>query len=201
MMQPSFLFLALLVLTGSALAASPEGEFQRARQLVAARCALCHGLEGQSVSAEFPRLGGQSPEYFVKQLFLFKTGQRSSNVMQPMADDLSANEIRLLASYFAAQSPPPARADDPELAAVGRYLYFRGNRWSSVSACVSCHGVYASGGAQMPRLAGQHASYIENRLRPRLAGPRGQIDLMHSSIAAMTEFEIKAVAQYLSGED
>lgn len=195
------LAVSLGLLTMPAMAATPEGEMELARQLVAARCMLCHGPAGHSVSAEYPKLAGQHADYIVRQLFNFKTGLRPSPVMQPMAADLSAAEINRLAAYFAAQSAEASRVDDPELASVGRYIYFRGNRWSGVSACATCHGVYAQGGAQLPRLAGQHASYIENRLRSARPGGRSQLDLMHSSVAALSELEVKAVAQYLSGEE
>ena len=184
-----------------ATAATTEGEMEMARALVQNRCSLCHGMHGESVSNQYPKLASQHAEYLVKQLFNFKTGQRPSTVMQKMTDDLTAGEIGMLARYFAEQPLSADTVEDPELAVVGRYLYFRGNRWSSVSACVLCHGVYATGGAQMPRLAGQRASYIEGRLREAMRPDRrDMLAAMHSAIAGLTELEIKAVSQYLSGE-
>lgn len=197
----TLLFTALWVLTAAASAATPAGDRHMAEQLVRARCAMCHGLDGQSPSPLYPKLAGQTPEYLVKQLFNFKTGQRVSTVMQEMTNLLTAREIRLLAEYFSALPTEPQPVADPELAAVGRYIYFRGNPYSGVSPCVSCHGVYATGGAQMPRLAGQHATYLETQLlnfRQRL---RANDQAMHAVVTNLSELEIKAVAQYLTGQE
>lgn len=199
-MRAVFLVVALLFLT-PVRAGTPAGELHLAELLVRNRCSLCHGIDGQSLSPQYPKLAAQSAEYIVKQLFNFKTGQRPSTVMQDMTDKLTAGEIRGLAEYFSRLPSQPQAAADPELAAVGRYIYFRGNPFSGVSACVTCHGVYASGSAQLPRLAGQHASYLEaqlNHFRQRL---RVNDQAMHSVVAAMTEMETKAVAQYLTSQE
>lgn len=192
----------LLLITLPTRAATPEGELARAEGIVKVRCSLCHGMKGESVSTQYPKLAGQHQEYLLKQLFNYKTGQRPSTVMQQMTNDLSATEINLLARYFSMQAPAADAFEDAELAAVGRYVYFRGNRWAAVSACVICHGVYATGGAQLPRLAGQHASYLEARmLEARQPERRDLLAAMHSAVAALSVLEIKAVAQYLSGQE
>lgn len=201
-MKALAILLGLMAALGSARGATPEGDNERARLIVSARCAMCHGMQGQSVSTQFPKLSGQNPEYIVKQLFNFKTGLRTSTVMQPMTNDLTANEIHLLANYFSRQPAMRNPVEDPELATVGRYIFLRGNRWSGVSACVICHGAKAHGSTHLPRLAGQHAAYIEARLNLGPAATRATtLDVMHTSIAPITELEVKAVAQFLSGEE
>lgn len=194
-------FLALWAVASMAWAATPAGDRHMAEQLVRARCALCHGADGQSASPLYPKLAGQNPEYIVKQLFNFKTGQRVSTVMQEMTNLLTAREIRLLAEYFGSLPSTAQPVADQELAAVGRYVYFRGNPFSGVSPCVSCHGVYATGGAQMPRLAGQHASYLETQLQNFRQRLRANDQAMHGVVANISELEMKAVAQYLTGQD
>ena len=195
-------FLALLFLVVSPVrAATHAGEQHMAAQLVKARCALCHGADGQSLSPQYPKLAAQSAEYLIKQLFNFKTGQRTSTIMQDMTNRLTAADIHAVADYFSRQPSQPQPAADLELAAVGRYIYFRGNSFSGVSACVTCHGVYAGGSAMLPRLAGQHAAYLEaqlNNFRQRL---RLNDQAMHSVVAGLTEMEIKAVAQYLTSQE
>lgn len=178
-----------------------EGDRRLAQQIVTVRCSLCHGLDGQSRSALYPKLAGQNAEYIVKQIFNFKTGQRESTVMRDVANTLSAADIRALANYFANLPITPQPAPDPELAAVGRYIYFKGNPMSGVSPCVTCHGVYATGGAQMPRLAGQHADYLERQLKGFLAQTRHNDQSMHGVVKALTELETKAVSQYLAGQE
>lgn len=197
----AILIVVVLLAQATAWAATAAGEKHLAEQLVKTRCALCHGLDGQSLSPQYPQLAAQSPEYLVKQLFNFKTGQRPSTVMQEMTNKLTAADIRALADYFSRLPAPPQRGADLELAAVGRYIYFRGNPYSKVSACVTCHGVYAGGSAQLPRLAGQHAAYLETQLNNFRERLRVNDQAMHSVVAALTEFETKAVAQYLASQE
>jgi cytochrome c553 len=198
---PFVLFVVSLLFLRPAGAATVAGEQHLAAQLVKTRCALCHGADGQSLSPQYPKLAAQSAEYLIKQLFNFKTRLRPSTVMQEMTDQLTAAEIRGLADYYSRQPSQPQPAADLELAAVGRYIYFRGNAFSGVSACVTCHGVYAGGSAQLPRLAGQHASYLETQLNNFRQKLRVNDQAMHSVVAALTEMEIKAVAQYLTSQE
>lgn len=197
----ALLCVVLFLAQATAWAATAAGDRHFAEQVVKTRCAMCHGADGQSLSPQYPKLAAQSPEYLVKQLFNFKTGQRPSTVMQEMTNQLSAAEIRALADYYSLQRSAPQRDTDLELAAVGRYIYFRGNPYSKVSACVTCHGVYAGGSAQLPRLAGQHAAYLETQLNNFRQKLRVNDQAMHSVVAALTEFEIKAVAQYLASQE
>lgn len=201
MMRIRFLLPAMLGLSLPVLADTSAGEEQLARQLVTVRCSLCHGLDGQSLSPLYPKLASQNAEYIVKQIFNFKTGQRDSTVMRDVANTLSAADIRALANYFSRLPITPHPPADPEIAAVGRYIYFKGNPLSGVSACVTCHGVYATGGAQMPRLAGQHAEYLERQLKGFIDATRSNDMSMHGVVRGLTSLEIKGVAQYLSGQE
>ena len=102
-------------------------------------------------------------------------------------------------------SPANAKAarwpKDTDLAAVGKYIYHSGNSFSGVAACASCHGKDASGTVSLPRLAGQHANYIENQLKS--FGNRERTNdnaVMHAIVTKMTALETAAVAEYLSGK-
>ncbi len=79
---------------------------------------------------------------------------------------------------------------------VGQYIYERGNLYSGVAACMSCHGTHGRGAATLPRLAGQHPGYLERQLKQFHAGQRGN-DAMSGFAGRMTELEIKAVSEYL----
>jgi cytochrome c553 len=201
MIRNCLLLFAAAVLPLSAFADTRAGEDRLALQLVTVRCSLCHGLDGQSLSPLYPKLASQNAEYIVKQIFNFKTGQRDSTVMRDVANTLSAADIRALADYFSRLPITPHPPADPEVAAVGRYIYFRGNPLSGVSACVTCHGVYATGGAQMPRLAGQHAEYLERQLKSFIGATRSNDMSMHGVVRGLTELEIRGVSQYLSGQE
>ena len=64
----------LLGLIAPLQAAEPKVDLARAEQIVAGRCYLCHGPEGESASPIYPRLAGQHWEYIAKQLAEFKNG-------------------------------------------------------------------------------------------------------------------------------
>ena len=136
-----------------------------AQEIVSGRCALCHGLEGESASPVYPRLAAQHPNYLQKQLRDFRDGRRRSDTMSEMAKDLRDDEIAALASYFAARKAAARQPGDVDLAGVGRYIFTRGNSYSGVPACASCHGPLGHGTESLPRLAGQHPSYIEIQLK------------------------------------
>ncbi len=174
---------------------------ERARKIVASGCVLCHGMDGESSSELFPKLAAQNAAYIARQLANFKSGARKSSAMQDMVKDLSEADMKALGAYFSRKSATAAEVKDPELAAVGRYVYHQGNRYSGVAACAGCHGADAAGSAELPRLAGQNALYIENRIKQFGAPERSQDSpVMHAIVARMTELEVKAVAEYLSGK-
>ena len=113
----------------------------------------------------FPRLAGQHAAYVARQLADYKSGRRKNGTMQPMVEDLSAADFAALGAYFESRTPVAHPVDDPELSAVGRFVFQRGNPYSGVAACAGCHGATGAGTPTLPRLAGQHAQYTENQLK------------------------------------
>lgn len=172
----------------------------RVAEIIATRCALCHGAEGESASAIYPRLAGQHPDYLSKQLKDFRDGRRKSDTMTDMAKDLQDTDIAALAAFFASKKAGARQPGDADLAGVGKYIFQRGNRYSGIAACASCHGPKAFGTEQLPRLAGQHPTYIEDQLKEFNARARTNDNaIMHSIAAKLTELETKAVSVYIGG--
>jgi cytochrome c553 len=66
-------------------------------------CAACHGADGNSASAEFPKIGGQYGDYLAKALRDYKSGQRKNAIMAGFAQALSKQDIENLAAYYSAQ--------------------------------------------------------------------------------------------------
>lgn len=184
-------------------AAAPAGvarDAARAQEIVAGSCFVCHGTDGESSSPVFPRLAGQHSTYVARQLADYKSGRRKSSAMQPMVDDLAAADFAALGAYFAAKPVHAHAVQDPELAGVGRYIFNRGNPFSGVAACASCHGSAGHGTEVLPRLAGQHALYTENQLKQFNKRERTNDNaVMHAIASKLTELEMKAVAAYISG--
>ena len=192
-MKQIFLLLLGAFSLGQALAGA------NVEELVADRCATCHGAQGQSGSPIFPSLAGQNREYIAKQLGDFKAGKRVSDTMAPQVADLSADDFTALAAFFSTKPARVNRVADEDLLPVGRYIYAKGNSWSGVPACAGCHGATGHGTAQLPRLAGQNGRYLLTQLKEFTQRTRTNDNAaMHMVASRLTEMEAKAVSDYLS---
>lgn len=182
-----------------ARAPAPNVDLKRAIEIVNGRCSLCHGAEGESASPIFPRLAGQHPEYIAKQLADFKAGRRKGT-MNDQAAELTDDEMKALGVFFGEKKAKSYAIREEDLGAVGRYIYHKGNSFSGVASCASCHGPKGDGTVQLPRLAGQHAAYIEGQLKEFNKRERTNDNaIMHAIASKLTELEVKAVSLYISG--
>lgn len=189
---------ALSLSAGNAFAQADEA---RAKKIVGGSCFLCHGAQGESTSEVFPRLAGQHAEYIAKQLTAFKSGQRKSTAMVEMVSKLTPDEMLALGKYYEKMSIPREEPKDPQLAAMGRYIFHNGNKFSGVPACVNCHGTNAEGAANLPRLATQFSGYIHTQLKSFNKRDRTNDNaVMHVVAEKMTELEMAAVAEYVSSK-
>lgn len=198
MQRLSALGIALLLATTAARA----DDLKRAEEIVQGKCFVCHGADGESSSPVFPRLAGQHARYVERQLADYKSGRRKSSAMQPMVEDLAPADFKALGLYFESRKPQAHAVADPELAQVGRFIFARGNPFSGVAACSTCHGATGGGTETLPRLAGQHAQYTENQLKAFNKRERTNDNaVMHGIASKLSELELKAVAAYISGLD
>jgi cytochrome c553 len=182
--------------------AADFGDSAKAQPIANQICAACHGADGNSPLPMNPSLAGQHPEYLFKQMNEFKSGSRNNAVMVGMVAGLSAEDMRNLAAYYAAQKPRETAAKDKELVAHGRKLFRGGNIATGVAACAGCHSPNGAGiPSQYPRLAGQHPEYVVAQLKAFRAGDRtnDSNNMMRAVAAPLTDKEIAAVAEYLSG--
>ncbi|MBP9061816.1 MAG: cytochrome c4 [Rhodoferax sp.] len=178
-----------------------QADAERAKKLVSGSCFLCHGEDGESASEVFPKLAGQHAEYIAKQLENFKSGKRKSTAMADMAARLTPDEMLALGKYFEGKTSPAETVKDPDLAGVGRYIFNHGNKFSGLPACASCHGKDGLGTASLPRLAGQYAVYVETQLKLFNKRERNNDNaVMHSIAANLSQLEMAAVAEYISGK-
>jgi cytochrome c553 len=70
-----------------------------------ARCARCHGIDGNSSDPRFPMLAGQDASYLKRTLQTYSEEGRGTSTMHAMADPLSAMDIDRIVAYFASQQP------------------------------------------------------------------------------------------------
>lgn len=192
------LLLVVLVQWGSAHA---EGSVQDG-QAKSAVCAACHGVDGNSVNPEWPSLAAQHPEYMVRQISAYQSGDRQDVLMTAQATALSDQDKADLAAYFSAQSLTPREAD-AALVGRGERLYRGGDPERGITACIACHGPQGRGNplAGYPLVAGQHATYIANQLRLYASGERRSDpnQMMRMIAGRMTEDDIRSIAAYMQG--
>lgn len=167
-----------------------------------ATCAACHGADGNSTIAMYPKLAGQHASYLEKELHDFKSGARKNAIMTAMAAPLNNADIDNLAAYFSQQTMSIGTTDKA-LFAEGEKVYRAGNPATGVAACMSCHGPDGAGNpaAKFPRLGGQHAQYVVTQLEAFKSGARSNDPgkMMRTIASKMTDSEIKAVASYIQG--
>src|SRR3954453_5558282 len=85
-----------LISTGTAAAADIAAGKQKAEQV----CAACHGIDGNSQVADYPKIGGQYADYLEKALRDYKSGRRKNPIMAGMAAPLTAQDIENVAAYY-----------------------------------------------------------------------------------------------------
>jgi cytochrome c553 len=181
-----------------ALAQSANGRLTTAERFAAEHCGSCHGATGQSAAPNFPRLAGQNPAYLVKQLKDFANGKRNSPMMKEKVALMDDAMITALAGFYGAQRAANTPSNDPQLMAVGQFVYQRGNSYAGLPACQACHGPDGRGSAELPRLAGQHPGYIAAQLRSFHQSERSNDTVTMKFVSSrMSDLEINAVAAYL----
>jgi cytochrome c553 len=90
---------ALALIASSAHAAGNAEAGKQKSQV----CQSCHGPDGNSTNAQFPRLAGQYPDYLVQALSEYKSGARKNPIMAGFAANLSERDMQDIAAYFAEQ--------------------------------------------------------------------------------------------------
>jgi len=196
--------LALSMMTTMVHAAetsTPESYLGNADQgkTKSATCAACHGADGNSAVADYPKLAGQHATYLESTLKAYRDGSRANAIMQGMAAALTDNDIADLAAYYSGLQIS-AGAADPELVARGEELYRFGDSEKGISACAACHGPtgYGMESAGFPALHGQWTGYNVSQLQAFREGARVN-GMMNGVAKNMSDADMKAVASYIEG--
>jgi cytochrome c553 len=201
---PRLLCALAAALTGiGAFAAEPVAsapEPAKGAAISTAVCAACHTNDGSRGSPANPIIQGQHPDYLVKQLAEFKAGKRESPIMRPMATSLSEADMKNVAAFYASKEAKPGFAKNKDLVALGEKVYRGGIADRRIPACSGCHSPNGAGiPAQYPRLAGQHADYVQAQLVAFRAGTRQNNPVMAGIAANLSDREIKALSDYVAG--
>ncbi|MBU6247393.1 MAG: cytochrome c4 [Xanthomonadaceae bacterium] len=223
-LHPPIAIVLAVVLSASALlfawpgsGARAGGDAAHGRALAGTRCAACHGADGAGGAPSVPRLAGQDADYLYRQLQAFGDGARASPVMDAVAAGLSERQRRDVAAFFAARSRHAAAGPEDALVDEGRVLFLAGGDDGRVPACADCHdagkggfaggmrGMHGMAGMPMmglparhaPRLFGQHAAYVEQRLQGFTDGTPEALR-MSAMAASMSLQQKRAVAAYVA---
>ncbi|MEG3593144.1 MAG: c-type cytochrome [Pseudomonadota bacterium] len=164
-----------------------------------ATCSACHGSEGNSAAADYPKLAGQHASYLASTLRAYRDGSRENAIMAGLAAVLSDEDIADLSVYYATQSVSSG-AVQPDLLERGEQLYRFGDSEKGISACAACHGPTGVGlaSAVFPSLKGQWAGYSETQLRSFRDGLRMNV-MMNGVAKNMSDADIEAVSSYVEG--
>lgn len=204
------IFLAATVAQANEAAPAAKADIAKGKAIAATVCVACHGADGNSTIPANPKLAGQHADYIAKQLHDFKGNVRNNAVMLGMASGLSDDDMRNVAAWFASQEQKGDVAKNRDSVEFGQKLFRSGNLKKGLPACAGCHGPAGHGiPAQYPRIGGQFSDYIEAQLKAfREAGTNpnpvnGRANdpnkMMQGVAAKMTDYEIKAVADYVAG--
>jgi cytochrome c553 len=199
-----------LVLGFSTAALAGDASAGKGKTMV---CSACHGADGNSAAATFPKLAGQNEKYLIKQMQDIKSGERPVPTMMGQLDNMSDSDIADIAAFYASQTNSGGQAD-ADLVPLGEKVYRAGVSARGVAACAACHAPRGGGNgpAGFPALAGQHADYIADQLRRFRIGSENTLEqnpggrtndgdgrMMRDIAAGMSDNEIKAVSSYIAG--
>lgn len=167
-------------------------------------CARCHETAAAPpISADVPRLSGQTQAYLERALREYKAGTRQSGYMEPVAASLSEEEADAVAAWFADLAGPvhPDRDSEGADRGAGERIARIGDASRRVAACDACHGPAAN--EAFPRLAGQSEAYLRSQLAlwqtaPPSASPYA--DLMAGAVGRMTPDQARDVAAWYASQ-
>ena len=171
-----------------------------------AMCAGCHGADGNSLAAIYPKLAGQSAAYIAKQLADFKKGMTSGGtegrvdpVMGGMSMALSPQDMADLAAYYSNQV---ITINESEPSVLGKKIFEGGYSELAITACAACHGITGKGmpKAGFPALASQNEAYIKSQMMKFRDGTRAndKSSMMRNIAINLEDEQINALAKYIA---
>lgn len=88
----------------------------KAGEKLAAPCAACHGADGAATAdKDTPILAGQYESYILHALKEYRSGDRQNLIMGGMVQNLSIDELKALAAWFAGQDAEGVNAPQTDI--------------------------------------------------------------------------------------
>ncbi|MGI9291215.1 MAG: c-type cytochrome [Gammaproteobacteria bacterium] len=170
------------------------GDVERGKVL-ADTCRGCHAVDSFTnvyPTYHVPRVAGQSEQYLVSALTLYRDGNRDHSTMTAQGSSLSDQDIQDIAAYWASlgelDATQAAKGEAPAAAAV----------------CAACHGPAGISQIPMnPNLAGQHLDYLQQATRQYINGERRGPNAiaMQAQMNAVSAEDLKAILKFYATQD
>jgi cytochrome c553 len=157
-------------------------------------CSACHGQNGLPLDPKtMPIIWGQQQSYLVKQLHDYRSGDRDSTIMSPIAKGLEQGDLRKIAAYFAAKTWPAQNASATSISSGKGVTSPKG-----IAQCQACHQTNFEGGPPAPRLAGLSYEYLVAEMHRFAGDERTNNGDMPKFMQPLTVKEREAMARYIA---
>jgi cytochrome c553 len=166
------------------------------KEVAAATCVKCHGIDGVSTTKDVPNLAGQRPSYLYRELKAYQTRERTNPEMLEKIKFLSDDAIVKVAAYYAsldsAQPPetPAPKVIDP--VAAGK---------AAAAPCAKCHeenGISKTPG--VPNLVGLSPKYLVETMKAYQGGEDRKLDAknekMKTALSTLSDVDLGHIALY-----
>jgi cytochrome c553 len=180
-----------LLLPFVALAEAAAGTEKAETEAKIQACFACHGPDGASTVSRYPILAGQEEYYLYVQLRDFQAGRRENAEMAPMVQGLTKEDMQAVAKFFSQQAWPNLQSRaDPQTIKTGISA-------AAAGQCPQCHLGGYNGNSRVPRLAGQHADYLEKTMLDFKNKTRNNAPDKSALMRLFSDEDIEALAEYL----
>ena len=175
----------------------PTADIAAGRDIAAASCIDCHGLDGRGAKDTVPNLAAQPAGYLAESLHAYKEGRRHHAALESLTSGMSDADIRNIAGYYSSLPPLPAADSTLTPEAIGS-SYHEGEQVAAV--CAECHG--ANGYSQepgIPSLAGQQPAYLVVSTQEYAQGSRGHVE-KEAMLRGLAQVDIEKMAMYFAAQ-
>jgi cytochrome c553 len=160
----------------------------------AALCAACHGEKGVPTDPKFPIIWGQQQGYLYIQLRDMKEGKRKNEVMAPIVEQMTKEDMIAFAEYFSAKDWPSLGYSAPTAEAG------KANDIEVAGQCTACHRSGYVGESAIPRLAGQSVDYLTKTTKDFKTKERANNSFMTDMLASFTDGDIALMSRFVAGQ-
>jgi len=162
----------------------------------AALCAACHGEKGVPIDPKFPIIWGQHAGYMYLQLKDIKSGARKNDLMAPLLEQMSKEDMLALAEYFEAKEWPATGYTFKDAGGEAG----KANKIEVAAQCSACHQERYLGTGVQPRLTGQNVDYLIKTTHDFKTKERANNTFMNDMLATFSDEDIALMSRFVAGQ-